>query len=77
MNLLEIIYLCGAVAVGLILGMIVELMIDAGTVRDLQAQNRKLRLENAQLRREAKHDVVEIVDRTIEPQNVPDYSGNF
>ena len=60
MNALEIIYLIGALAVGLIMGMVVEMMIDAGTIRDLQAHNRKLRLENAQLRKEP--EIIEIVD---------------
>lgn len=40
--------------------MIVELMIDAETIRDLQAQNRKLRLELAQ---ERQTDHVEIINR--------------
>lgn len=43
--------------------MIAELMIDSETIRDLQERNRKLRLENSQLRHEAKHEVIEIVDR--------------
>ena len=42
----------GAAAVGLIVGMIIELMIDAGTVRDLQDHNRKLKFENEQIRHE-------------------------
>ena len=63
MNLLQIIYLCGAMALGLIFGMIIELMIDAGTIRDLQAQNRKLRLELAQERKSP--EVIEIIDRTV------------
>lgn len=62
MNLLTIIYMIGCLAVGLIAGMIIELMIDAQTVRDLQSHNRKLQLENAQLRQEVKHEVIEIFD---------------
>lgn len=50
-------------ALGLIFGMIIELMIDAGTIRDLQAQNRKLRLELAQERKSP--EVIEIIDRTV------------
>ena len=63
MNLLHIIYFIGATALGLIFGMIIELMIDAGTIRDLQAQNRKLRLELAQERKSP--EVIEIIDRTV------------
>lgn len=78
MNLLGIIYLCGAMALGLIFGMIVELMIDAETIRDLQAQNRKLRLELAQ---ERQTDHVEIINRVefAEPEEAKqiDYSQNW
>ena len=62
MNGLGIIYCIGAAAVGLLIGMIIELIIDTDTIRDLQEHNHKLKLENAQLRREAKHEVIEIVD---------------
>ena len=65
---------------GLIIGMIIELMIDAGTIRDLQSDNRRLRLEITQLKRENKKAqiyAVEITDKTVEPQNIPDYKGNF
>ena len=62
MNGLGIIYCIGAAAVGLLIGMIIELIIDTDTIRDLQEHNHKLKLENAQLRREVKHEVIEIVD---------------
>ena len=62
MNGLEIIYCIGAAAVGVLIGMITELVIDTSTIRELQDHNRKLTLENEQLRREAKHEVIEIVD---------------
>ena len=75
MNLLTIIYMIGCLAVGLIAGMIIELMIDAQTVRDLQTHNRKLQLENAQLRQEAKYEVIEIVDNRTTDE--VDYSQNW
>lgn len=62
MNGLEIIYCIGASAVGVLIGMIVELVIDTSTIRELQDHNRKLTLENEQLRRAAKHEVIEIID---------------
>ncbi len=65
MNGLEIIYILGATAVGVLIGMIVELLIDASTIRDLQDNNRKLALENIQLKQEAKHEVIEIVDNRV------------
>lgn len=45
--------------------MIVELVIDTSTIRELQDHNRKLTLENEQLRREAPLEVIEIVDNTV------------
>ena len=62
MNGLEVIYIIGAMAVGLLIGMIIELILDNQTIMELKEQNRKLRLENIQLRQEAKHEVIEIVD---------------
>lgn len=62
MNLLEIIYYIGVGTVCLIVGMVVEMIIDNRTIIDLQEDNRKLRLENEQLRQEAKHEVIEITD---------------
>lgn len=53
----------GALAIGLLIGMIIELFIDAETIRELQKKNEKLSLENEQLRREAPHEVIEIVDK--------------
>jgi len=80
MNLLQIIYLVGALALGLIFGMILELMIDAETIRNLQDHNRTLRMELVEAKRAIKKasvEVIEIHDNTIEPQNIPDYKGNF
>jgi len=57
MNLLTIIYLIGAVGVGFIAGMIVELSIDSETIRRLRAENEKLALMNEQ----KKADVVEVI----------------
>lgn len=61
---------------GFITGVTVELMIDAKTIRDYQEQNRKLRLENAQLRNEVKHEVIEIVDNRTTSQDI-DFSQNW
>lgn len=66
MNLLEIIYAFGAGAVGFLVGVIVELCIDTDNIRDLQEKNHKLELENEQLRRSVKHEVIEIVDNRVQ-----------
>lgn len=58
MNLLTIIYLLGATAVGFVAGMIVELGIDSETIRSLREHNEKLTLESEQ----KKADVVEVIN---------------
>lgn len=65
MNLLGIIYLLGAAAVGFIAGMIVELGIDSETIRMLKEHNHKLELENTQLSNECGIERVEIIDTTV------------
>lgn len=62
MNGLQIIFMVFTGVVGVLIGMIVELIVDSKTITDLQDKNRKLKLENEQLRRAAKHEVIEIVD---------------
>ena len=62
MNGLQIILMVFVGAVGALIGMVAELMVDNKIITDLQEQNRKLTLENAQIRREVKHEVIEIVD---------------
>lgn len=62
MNGLQIIFMVFTGVVGALIGMIVELIVDNKTITDLQARNRKLKYENEQLRRAAKHEVIEIVD---------------
>ena len=63
MNALEIIYLIGAAAVGLLAGMIVELSIGTQTIADLKASIHKLKLANEQLKRQP--EVIEIVDNRV------------
>ena len=60
MNLLEIIYLVGALAVGIIFGMIVELFIDNEILVEAKRENDRLKLELEESRRQP--EVIEIVD---------------
>ena len=55
---------------GVLIGMIAEMIIDTQTIQELKDHNRKLRLENAQLRREAKHEVIEIIDNRQKDQEI-------
>ena len=69
MNTLTVIYIMGAAAVGFIAGLVFELMLDARTIRDLQDQNRKLRLENTQLKRNEHVEIIEIKDDRAQPES--------
>ena len=53
----------GVLAIGVVVGMIVELGIDNETIKTLRNANDKLKLENEALRKEAPKEVVEILDR--------------
>lgn len=70
MNLLEIIYILGAGAVGFLVGIIVELCIDTDNIRALQEKNHKLELMNEALRKEVKHEVIEIIDNRIKENEI-------
>lgn len=77
MTLLEIIGYAGVAAVFFIIGIIVELCIDAKTITDLQEKNRKLSLVNEQLRKQVKQEVIEIIDKTVDIENVPSFEQNW
>lgn len=62
MNLLNILYCLATLSVGAIIGLVIEYFIDLGIVRDLQNENRRLHLENSQLKKEVKIERIEIVD---------------
>ena len=74
MNALEIIYLIGAAAVGVLAGMIIELTIDAQTIADLKDNIHKLKLENEQLKKQP--EVIEIIDRRTEGKDI-DFSQKW
>ena len=70
-NVLSVIYVIGATAIGFLLGMIFEMIMDSRIIRELQEDNRRLRLTNNQLKHEQKREVVEIVDkRASNPDNL-------
>lgn len=63
MTALTLIYLIGALALGFLAGMILELIIDARTIRDLQDDNRRLRLLNQHItENKDRVEVIEIND---------------
>jgi uncharacterized membrane protein (DUF106 family) len=65
MNGIEVVYMVLVGVIGVMIGMIVELIVDNHTIEDLRERNYKLKLENEQLRRENKTEVIEIVDNTV------------
>lgn len=65
MNGIEVIYMVLIGVIGVMIGMIVELIIDNNTIEDLREMNHKLKLENEQLKRASKTEVIEIVDNTV------------
>lgn len=65
MNGIEVIYMVLVGVIGVMIGMIVELIVDNHTIENLRERNYKLKLENEQLRRENKTEVIEIVDNTV------------
>lgn len=72
MTALTIIYIIGALAVGFLIGMILELVIDAQTIRELQEDNRRVKMELEMLQKEKRQpQTVEILDRrSIETGNL-------
>lgn len=69
MNGLTIIYIIGALAVGFLFGMILELIIDSKTIRELQEDNHRLRLLNEQISAEKNVEIIEINDNRAQPES--------
>ena len=72
MTALTIIYIIAALAVGFLIGMILELVIDAQTIRELQEDNRRVKMELEMLQKEKRQpQTIEILDRrSIETGNL-------
>lgn len=70
MNFLHLIYAIGIFFVGSIVGVIIEYFVDIDILKDIQNENRKLRLENEQLKnREPVVERLEIVDSRKNPND--------
>ena len=67
--MLTVIYVIGASAVGFLVGIIVEVAIDAEQIRTLNAKISKLETENQALI-DGKTEVIEIVDNRKQDDNV-------
>ena len=70
MNFLQLIYAIGIFFVGSIVGVVIEYFVDIDILKDIQNENRKLRLENEQLKnRETVVERLEIVDSRKKPND--------
>lgn len=70
MNFLHLIYAIGIFFVGAISGVVIEYFVDIDILKDIQNENRKLRLENEQLKnREPVVERLEIVDSRKKPND--------
>ena len=54
---------------GCLIGLIIEMALDASTIRELQDDNRRLRLLNDQIVKEKDVKVIEINDNRAEPES--------
>ena len=70
MNFLHLIYAIGIFFIGSIVGVVIEYFVDIDILKDIQNENRKLRLENEQLKnRETVVERLEIVDSRKKPND--------
>ena len=70
MNFLHLIYAIGIFFIGSIVGVVIEYFVDVDILKDIQNENRKLRLENEQLKnREPVIERLEIVDSRKKPND--------
>lgn len=69
MNGLHIILMVFIGVIGILIGMIVELIVDNHTIDELKEHNHRLKLENEQLRRACKTEVIEINDNRAQPES--------
>ena len=77
MNGLQTIYMIGALAVGFLTGIIVELIIDNQTINSQRRHIEKLQMENDYLMRHGQTETIEIVDKTIDLDNIPTFDQNW
>ena len=69
MNLLTIIYIIGALALGFLIGTTFEIFVDSEQLRKLNHKVQRLELEKQALL-EGKTEVIEIIDNRTTPEEV-------
>lgn len=76
MTALTIIYSLGALGLGFLIGMSIQAFIDSDQMRKLIKRNDRLKLENEALMN-GQTDTIEIVDKTIDLDNIPTFDKNW
>lgn len=76
MTALTIIYSLGALGLGFLIGMSIQAFIDSDQMRKLIKRNDRLKLENEALMN-GQTETIEIVDKTIDLDNIPTFDKNW
>lgn len=76
MTALTIIYSIGALGLGFLIGMSIQAFIDSDQMRKLIKRNDRLKLENEALMN-GHTETIEIVDKTIDLDNIPTFDKNW
>ncbi len=76
MTALTIIYSLGALGLGFLIGMSIQAFIDSDQMRKLIKRNDRLKLENEALMN-GHTETIEIVDKTIDLDNIPNFDKNW
>lgn len=76
MTALTIIYSLGALGLGFLIGMSIQAFIDSDQMRKLIKRNDRLKLENEALMN-GHTETIEIVDKTIDLDNIPTFDKNW
>lgn len=76
MTALTIIYSLGALGLGFLIGMSIQAFIDSDQMRKLIKRNDRLKLENEALMN-GQTETIEIVDKTIDLDNIPNFDKNW
>lgn len=76
MTALTIIYSLGALGLGFLIGMSIQAFIDSDQMRKLIKRNDRLKLENEALMN-GQTETIEIVDKTIDLDNIPNFDKDW
>jgi len=84
MNATAILFIIAALIVGFILGMVAELLAEAEQVNYLNQRIDFLKRENDDLEQKLANEralnkvhTIEITDKTVDLDNIPDFTGSF